>query len=139
MVVVRSFPVVRAVCPTVEVELLLTSIVLSHATVVVGAVEVVVAVGSMLAGGPPGVTSEPAGELSVLPSDIQHMAGVDSMVQGSRDRGPPGTEKTEGTYGGSAAFSLVCVSHDVHEPVLRPRTLYCCSHTLVESLHTLSI
>lgn len=139
MVVVRLFPVARAVCPTVEDELLLTSMVWSHATVVLGSVDVVVAVGSMMFGAPPGVTSEPAGELSVTPLDIQHMAEVDSMVQGLRDRGPPGTDQIEGTYGGSAAFSLMGVSRDAHETSLQTRTLHGFPHALVDSLHALSI
>lgn len=63
-------------------------------------------------GGLPGVTSEPAGELSVTPSGIQHMAEVESMVHGLRDREPPGKDQVDGTYGGSAAFSLASVSHD---------------------------
>lgn len=92
----------------------------------------------MMFGGLPGVTSEPAGELSVTPSDIQHMAEVDSMVHGFRDRGPPGTDQIDGTYGGSAAFSLVSVSHDAHGSASLACTLYCSPHALVGSLYTLS-
>lgn len=74
IVVVRLLPVVLAACPTVVVELLLTRIVLSHATLVFEAVEVLAIAGSVMAGGTPDVTSDPAGELSVTPSDIQQMA-----------------------------------------------------------------